>query len=221
MEECGVFKPAESLNNPMGLCQFYCMSPEKSNVLTGPKSAYCAHRIYGMVEIAKRVRWQLTVIIFDGESISPMCLLGELHSHMALLRIAIHTAREAEMGVRNHMYCCPICVYVIKNTITLLDHVIVGHYWGSFSCGKCLVFAAATAERMRRHIAVCGQSQVEHPRAHSTCHKAHRGSKSGHKSRKVKKRTKEGGGAAARKKSCCSPSESIPTVTSQEQAKKH
>ena len=84
MEECGVFKPAESINNPMGLCQFYRMSPEKSNVLTGPKSADCARRIYGMVEIAKRVRQQLTVIIFDSESVSPMCLLGELHSCMAL-----------------------------------------------------------------------------------------------------------------------------------------
>ena len=116
----------------------------------------------GMVEIAKRVGRQLTVIVFDGESVSPVCLLGELHSHMALSRIAIHTPGEAEVGVRNRMYCCPICTYVIKNDIALLDHIIVGHYWGSFSCGKCLAFAAATAERMRRHIAVCGQSQMEH-----------------------------------------------------------
>ena len=35
MEEHGVFKPAESVNNPMGLCRFYRMSPEKSNVLMG------------------------------------------------------------------------------------------------------------------------------------------------------------------------------------------
>ena len=58
------------------------MSPDKSNVLTGPKSAECARRIYRMVEVAKRVGRQLTVIVFDGESISPMCLLRELHSHM-------------------------------------------------------------------------------------------------------------------------------------------
>ena len=38
-----------------------------------------------MVEIAKRVRWQLTVIVFDGESVSPVCLLGELHFRVALL----------------------------------------------------------------------------------------------------------------------------------------
>ena len=69
----------------MGLCQFYRMSPEISNVLTGPKSANCACRIYGMVEIAKRIGRQLMVIVFDGESVSPVCLLGELHSHMALL----------------------------------------------------------------------------------------------------------------------------------------
>ena len=221
MEEHGVFKPAESINNPMGLCQFYWTSPEKSNVLTGPKSAECVCRIYGLVEIAKRVGWQLTVIVFDGESVSPVCLLKELHSHVALLRIAIHTPEEAEVGVRNRMYCCPICTYVIKNDIALLDHIIVGHYWGSFSCGKCLAFAVATAEQMRRHIAGCGQSQMERHKARSTCCKMHCGSKSGHKSRKAKKGTKEGVSAVARKKPCSSSTGSIPMVTSQEQAKKH
>ena len=118
------------------------------------------------------------------------------------------------------MYCCPICSYIVKNNIALLNHLIVGHYWGSFSCGKCLAFAAATAEQMRRHIAGCGQLQVVCSKAHSTCRKAHRESKSGRKSRKGKKRTKEGVGTATRKP-CGSPTESIPMVTSQEQAKKH
>ena len=221
MEEHRVFKPAESINNPMGLCRIYQTSPEKSNALTQPKSAECARRIYGMVEIAKRVRWQLTVIIFDGESVSPVCLLKELHSHMALLQITIHTPEEAEVGVWNCMYCCPICAYVIKNDITFLDHIIVGHYWGSFSCGKCLAFAVATAEQMRRHIAGSGQSQMESCKAPSVHSKVYRGSKSGRKSRKAKKRTKEGVSAAARKKPRSSPTESIPMVISQEQAKKH
>ena len=161
------------------------------------------------------------VIVFDSESVSPVCLLGELHSHMALSWIAIHTPGEADVGVQNHVYCCPICMYVVKNNITLLDHIIVGHYLGSFSCGRCLVFAAATAEWMRRHIAVCGESKMEHHKVHSAHHKAHQGSKSSHKSRKAKKRTKEGVSVAAQKKLRSSPAESIPMVTSQEQAKKH
>ena len=45
MEEHRVFKPTEFINNPMGLCQFYCMSPKKANVLVGPKLAKSAHRI--------------------------------------------------------------------------------------------------------------------------------------------------------------------------------
>ena len=221
MEEHGVFKPVKSINNPMEPCQFYRMSPEKSNVLTGLKSAECARRIYGMVEIAKRVGQQHTVIIFNGESVSLVCLLKELHSRVALSWIVIHTPEEAEVGVRNHVYCCPICAYVVKNDIAFLDHIIVGHYWGSFSCGKCLAFVAATTERMRRHIAGCGQSQMEHCKACSACSKAHRGSKSGRKSRKAKKRTKEGVSTVARKKPRSSSTESIPMVTSQEQAKKH
>ena len=115
MEECRVFKPTESINNPMGLCRFYRMSPKKSNVLTGPKSAECAHRIYGMVEIAKRVGQQLTVVLFDGES----CL-----THVSARRVAFpcgsltdcnpHMPGEADVGAQNHMYCCPICAYVVK-----------------------------------------------------------------------------------------------------------
>ena len=42
MEELGVFRMPVYMNNPMGLCQFYRMSPEKANVLVGPKSAECA-----------------------------------------------------------------------------------------------------------------------------------------------------------------------------------
>ena len=79
MEELGVFKPVMSPNNPMGLCQFYRTSPEKANVLVGSKSADCVHRIHRLIELAKRIGWQLMVVIFEGESVSPRCLLGELH----------------------------------------------------------------------------------------------------------------------------------------------
>ena len=191
MEERGVFKPMESINNPMGLCWFYQMSPRKANVLVGPKLAECACRIHCLIEIAKRLGWQLMVVVFEGESVSPWCLLSELHSHLALSQFTIHTPDKAKIGIRNCVYCCPICAYVIKNNTTLLDHIIVGHYWGSFSCGKCLAFTAHTAEEMRGHFTHCGWSETEHPRVRSTCRKAHQGSKSSHKSNKGKK-TKEG-----------------------------
>ena len=72
MEEQGFFNPAESVDNPMGLCQFYHTSPEKSNVLTSLKSADSARKIYRMIEIAKRTGQQLTIVIFDRRSISPL-----------------------------------------------------------------------------------------------------------------------------------------------------
>ena len=160
MEECGVFKPVESINNPMGLCQFYEMSPEKANVLVGPKSAECARRIHHLIEIAKRLGQQLMVVVFKGESVSPLCLLGDLHS-----QFTIHTPEEAKIGIRIRVYCCPIFTYVVKNNTAFLDHIIVGHYWGSFSCGKCLAFAVDTVEQMMRHFTHCGQSEMEHHKA--------------------------------------------------------
>ena len=98
MEEHGVFKPVEAISNPKGLCQFYQMNPKKSNVLTGPKSADCACKIRGMVEMPKRVRRLLTVVVFEGELVTPVCLLQELHSRLTLCCITIHTPDEAKVG---------------------------------------------------------------------------------------------------------------------------
>ena len=169
MKEHGVFKPTKFINKPMGLCQFYRTSPEKSNVLTGPKLADCACKIYRMIEITRGMGRQFTIVIFDGESVSPMCLLGQLHSCTSFLRMVIHMDREANMGKRNYVYCCPICAYVVKNATALLDHIVVGHYWGSFSCGMCLSFAAKNAEEMKRHVGTGAQPQTGRRRARSTC----------------------------------------------------
>ena len=190
MEERSVFKPAESNNNPRGVCQFYHTSPGKANVLVGPKSAESARRIHRLIEIAKGLGRQLTVVVFEGESVSPSCLLSELHSCMALSRFTLHMPDEARIGIKNRTYCCPICAYVINNCTTLLDHIVVGHYWGSYSCGKCLAFATHTAAGMMAHLIGCGQSDPERSKARSPHEKAHQGSKSGRKSKG--KKSKEG-----------------------------
>ena len=92
MEECGIFKPVDSNNNPRGICRFYHTSPGKANILVGPKSAESAHWIHRLIEIAKGLGRQLTVVVFEGESVSPSCLLGELHSCMALSAIRAQNA---------------------------------------------------------------------------------------------------------------------------------
>ena len=193
MEERRIFKPAEFVNNPKGLCRFYHTSPGKSNVLVGPKSAESARRIHRLIQIAKGLGRQLMVVVFEGESVTPKCLLSELHSCMALSQYALHTSDEAKMGIRNRVYCCPICEYVVSNPTTFLDHIVVGHYWGSFSCGVCLAFTTHTAAGMMAHLIGCGKSEMERSKARSPREKAHQGSKSGRKSKG--KKSKEGNGA--------------------------
>ena len=80
IEECRVFRPTESINNPMGLCQFYRTSPKKSNVITGPRSADRACMVQGMLKMAKRVRHLLTVIVFKDESSHP-CVYFKSYNH--------------------------------------------------------------------------------------------------------------------------------------------
>ena len=223
MKERGVFKPVEAMSNPMGLCRFYRMSSKKSNVLTGPKSADCARKIHDMIKLVKGVGQPLTVVAFEGEMVTHLGLLQELHSHLTLSHIVIHTLDEAKVGPKNCMSCCPFCVYIIKNDYSFLNHIIVGHYWNSFSCGKCLKFVVTNGQQMKRHIPGCGKPKKEHKKKHSTGNKvpsAQSSSKSGHRSKKARKNKtdKEGVSAAGQKKPCGSPPKSSMVAASQEQA---
>ena len=105
------------------------------------------------------------MVVLKGESITSRCLLGELHSRMALMRYALHTSGEAKMGIRHRVSFCPICAYVANNPTTFLDHIVVGHYWGSFSCSVCLAFTTLTAAEMKAHLLGCGQYGNERSKA--------------------------------------------------------
>ena len=196
MEKLRMFKPVEFVHNPKGLCRFYHTSPGKSNVLVGPRSAESARRLHCLLQIAQVLGQQLTVVVLEGESVTPKCLLSELHSRMALAQYALHTSGEAKMGIRHHVFFCPICAYVTNNPTTFLDHIVVGHYWGSFSCGVCLAFTTLTMVEMKAHLIGCGQYRNERSKARSPRKKA-QGSKSGHKSKG--KKSKEGAGMKGNK----------------------
>ena len=174
----------------MGLCQFYSTSPEKANILVGLKSAECAHRICGLIQIAKTMGRQLMVVVLKGESISPWCLLGELHSRLALSRFNIHTPEEAKMGIHICVYCCPICAYVIKNDTALLDHINNWPLLGEFLLREVSSFHRRHhMGQMKRHFILCGQSDTGRHKAQSACSEAHQDSKSSStlKGRKKKK----------------------------------
>ena len=91
-----------------------------------------------------------------------------------------------------------------QNDNSFLNHIIVGHYWSSFSCGKCLKFVAAMGQQMKRHILGCGKPQKECKRRHSSNIQApevRSSLRSGHESKKAKKKSdKEGIGAAGLEK---------------------
>ena len=82
-------------------------------------------------------------MVFEGGMVTPLGFLQELHLCLTLSCIAISTPEEVKVGLKNCMSCCPICAYIVKNDYSFLNHIIIGHYWSSFSCGKCLEFAAS------------------------------------------------------------------------------
>ena len=103
------------------------------------------------MELAKERRWPLTIMVFEGGIVTSLGILQELHSHLTLSCILIHTPEEVKTGLKNRVSCCPICMYVVKNNYAFLNHIIIRHYWSSFSCGKCLEFAASSGQQMKKH----------------------------------------------------------------------
>ena len=56
---------------------------------------------------------------------------------------------------KNHMSCCPICVYVVKNDSSFLNHIVVRHYWCNYACGKWVNFVVTLAQKLSMHVGVC------------------------------------------------------------------
>ena len=191
MEKLRMFKPAEFVHNPKGLCRFYHMSPGKSNVLVGPRSAESACQLHHLLQIAQGLGRQLTVVVLEGESVTPKCLLSELHSRMALTRYVLHTSGKAKMGIWHHIFFCPICTYGRKQ-----PHHISRSHRGWPLLGKFLLRCVSSfrhthcSAEMKAHLLGCGQYGMERSKAQSPCKKAPQGSKSGCKSKG--KKSKEG-----------------------------
>ena len=80
MEEHGVFKPLDTIANPLGLCRFYQTNPQQSNIITSPKSAADTCKIKHLLERMKDLGQPLTIVVFEGGNITPLGLLQELHS---------------------------------------------------------------------------------------------------------------------------------------------
>ena len=58
-------------------------------------------------------------------------------------------------GRRLRISCCPICTYIVKNDSVFLNHIVICHYWSSFSCGKCLEFVVSSGQQMKKHFLKC------------------------------------------------------------------
>ena len=221
-EERRVFKPLDTIANPLGLCRLYQTDPQKSNVVTDPKSAAGTHRIKHLLELAKELGQPLTIMVFEGGMVILLGLLQELHSCLTLSCILIHTPEEVKMGQKNRVSCCPNCTYIVKNDYVFLNHIIICHYWSSFSCSKCLEFAVLSRQQMKKHFPKCDGPKEACKKVHSKGAKSSgpQGShKSSHKPKKGKKdkADKDAKHSMEDDKLCGSESKSGDKAASQEQ----
>ena len=110
-------------------------------------------------------------MVFEGGIVTLPGLLQELHSHLALSCITISMPDEVKVGLKNCVSCCPICTYTVKNDYSFLNHIIIRHYWNSFSCRKCLEFAASSGQQMKKHFPKCKGPKEEHKKKKCSKHK--------------------------------------------------
>ena len=125
------------------------------------------------------------------------------------------------MGQNNRVSCCPICAYVVKNDNAFLNHIIIGHYWSNFSCGKCMEFATSSRQQMKKHFPKCSGPKETHKKSRFKGGKSSgpgADDKSSHKPKKGKKdkADKDDKCSAKHDEPCGSPSKSSGTAASQE-----
>ena len=136
MEECRVFKPLDTMANPLGLCRFYCTNPETLKSISAPKSPASICLVKHLLEKAKGHGWPYIIVIFEGGNMTMLRLLQELHLQFTLSCIPIFTSDEAKQGQKTHVLCFPICTYIMKNDSAFLNHIVISHYWSNFACRK-------------------------------------------------------------------------------------
>ena len=161
MEECRVFKPLDTMANPLGLCWFYRADPETAKSISALKHLVNVHRVKCLLEKAKGHGWPYIIVVFKGGNVTPLELFQELHVWFTLSGIPIFTADEAKWGQKPHVCCCPISAYIIKNDSAFLNHIVISHYWNNFVCGKCLDVIMTSDQKMKKHfLKYCGIADV-------------------------------------------------------------
>ena len=126
------------------------------------------------------------------------------------------------MEQKNRVSCCPICMYFVKNNYTFLNHIVICHYWSSFSCRKCLKFVVSSGQQMKKHFPKCGSLKEVREKMDSKGSKSskpHGGDRSGSNPKQDKKDKKDKDDKHGMKddKPCRSESKSGNKATSQEQ----
>ena len=169
MEEHGVFKPLDTMANPLGLCWFYHTDSSHSNVITSPKSAAGAQRIKHLLEKAKDLGRPFTIVVFEGSNVTPLGLLQELHSWLTLSCIPIFTPDKAKLGQKTRISCCSIHAYIVKNDSAFLNHIVICHYWSSFACRKCLELITPSGQQMKKHFLKCHSIKDMHEKMQQNC----------------------------------------------------
>ena len=221
MEECRVFKPLDTIVNPLGLCRFYRSNPLHLNVITGPKYAASARKIKHLLEKVNDLGRHFTIAVFEGGNVTPLGLLQELHLWLTLLCIPIFTPDEAKLGQKTRISFCPICTYIVKNDSTFPNHIVICHYWSSFSCGKCLEFIASSGQQMKKHFLNCCGIKDACNQTDSQGNKLSKSHGSGKSSSKPKKDKKDKGDKCSKEEKGHKPhgseSKSSSKTASQEQ----
>ena len=107
------------------------------------------------------------------------------------MHILIFTPDEAKLGQKMRISCYPICANIMKNNSVFLNHIVICHYWSSFSCGKCLKFVVSSGQQMKKHFLKCYCIRDAHEKTHLQGSRSSKSRGCGKSSSKPKKNKKD------------------------------
>ena len=147
VESCEVFKPIKT--REYNLCCFYQVGlSEDFPEFPTPNRPATNDRICSFLEKARELSQPNLIVAHSQDTVTVVCLLGELHANASLQLLKMETDAEAGGKTKQKLSFCPFCQYLGSNDPAYLNHIVCMHYTASYGCGNCLNKVLPTGQQL-------------------------------------------------------------------------
>ena len=89
------------------------------------------------------------------DSATAVCLLQELYSKDSLRHLPMEPKSDVVRKATKKLSFCPFCLYHGSNDMSYMNHIVCGHYYANYGCGKCLKEVFTMGQQLKNHLKIC------------------------------------------------------------------